>query len=105
MKRANGLNGWGALCMSRNTVVPLDVKGRFDGGPWRWSLDSAAMEIGLLQPLDAHDALFHPVDRGGFDLVGRWRGQGLMMSENGEHSTPFRSGFKSGTCLGGAEVG
>lgn len=93
MERANGLDGWGSLCTSRNTAIPLTVDGRFDGGLWRWSLDGASMELGLLQPLSTRDALFSPNAGGGFDLVGYWRGPELVMGENGEHFKPFPSGF------------
>lgn len=94
MHISNGVDGWGFLCTSRNTVVPLSLSGKFDGGPWRWSLDTASIEIRLFKPLSARQTLFHPGDTGGFDLVGHWHGHELEMNENGEHSTPFPSGFK-----------
>ncbi len=94
MERDSGLDGWGSLCTSRNTVVPLTVDGSFNGGPWRWSLDGASIELALFEPPGPRGELLHPSDKGGFDLVGYWRGRALVMSENGEHFTPFPSGFK-----------
>lgn len=94
MERGNGLDGWGWLCMSRNVTIPLTLDGSFDGGAWRWSLEGASINLALYQPQSTRDALEHPSDRGGFDLVGYWRGPELAMGENGENSTPFPSGFK-----------
>lgn len=94
MQRANGLDGWGALCTSRDTVVPLTIDGGFNGGLWSWSCNDASMNLALFEPLGAHDTILHPADRGGFDLVGTWHGQELVMAENGNHSTQFLSGFK-----------
>lgn len=94
MERGNGLQGWGSLCTSRDKVLPLTVYGSFNGGLWTWSLDGASMDINLFEPQGPRGELFHPIDRGGFDLVGYWHGRELVMNENGEHFTAFRSGFK-----------
>lgn len=90
MHRSNGLQGWGSLCTSRNTVIPLDVNGSFKSGVWTWSLADAPMEIALLEPLGARGALLDPSDRPGFDLLGRWQGHELVLSESGNHSSAFR---------------
>lgn len=94
MHRSNGLDGWGFLCTSRNTVVPLDVNGRFESGLWTWSLEDTSMELGLSEPLGARRALLDPTNRGGFELLGGWQGKKLVLRENGEHLSAFRSGFK-----------
>lgn len=91
MQRSNGLDGWGSLCTSRNTVIPLDVIGSFKSGLWTWSLEDAPMDIGVVEPLGAPRTLLDPSNRGSFDLLGRWQGQKLVLGENGEHFTAFQA--------------
>ncbi|HZQ21877.1 MAG TPA: hypothetical protein VFA89_03680 [Terriglobales bacterium] len=92
MERANGLQGWASLCTARNTVLPLEVNGRFRGG-W-WTLNHAAMELGLFETQDPRGALFDPSTRGSIDLFGSWSGPELILDDRAEHLGNFRSGLR-----------
>lgn len=92
MERADGLQGWGSLCTSRNTITPLELDGRFHGG-W-WSLDHASMELDLLETQNASQTLFEPNNRGGLDLFGNWHGPELVLADHADTPGSLRSGLK-----------
>ena len=84
------LHGWGSLCTSRNTTIPLDVRGEVSH-IW-WSLDHAPMEIALGETHSVRETLFDPSSGGGVDLLGNWHGPELVLNAHGE-PVAFHSGL------------
>ncbi|MBV9625333.1 MAG: hypothetical protein JOZ14_15285 [Acidobacteria bacterium] len=91
LRPTSGVHGWGSLCTSAQTIVPLDLTGTIYAA-WR-TTDGALMRFRLLERNGARQ-LFDPSRRGYFDLYGYWHGAQLMMNDRGEYSSTFRSGLR-----------
>lgn len=90
---SNTLHGWGSLCISPDAMIPLDLHG--DVGKAWWSLDDAAMEIDLSEPLTARESVFAGYRGGGISFAGHWRGSELALHSSAYMSAvSFRSGYK-----------
>src|SRR5579884_2149178 len=88
LRPTSGVSGWGSLCTSQGTTIPLRVYGTMYGG-WR-STDGALMEFRLHERIQNFPSI---QDGGYFDVFGYWHGSQLVMDDRGEWSKPFRSGL------------
>lgn len=90
---SNRLHGWGSLCISKNTIIPLDLHGEV-GKAW-WSIDRASMDITLSEPDTLRENILAGYAGGGFRLIGNWQGPDLVLDDGGNIPTAFRrSGLK-----------
>lgn len=88
LRPTGGVRGWGSLCASRGTVIPLELTGTIYGG-WR-STEGALMAFRALES----QRIVGSSDRGYFNLFGYWHGPQIAMTDRDEWSKTFRSGLK-----------
>lgn len=88
LRPTGGLQGSGWLCAAPGVTQRLELSGTIYGA-WK-TTDGSLMSFRLLEPRIINVGQ----DRGFFDLIGKWNGPRLEMTDRGNPGHPFSSGLR-----------